>query len=104
MGHDFKGHDLCVESLGVLQVVVPNLINDIAEEFGNATFGCFVAGIAVEAGIVGSLGVHTEDGHGIIGNVLVVEGEAGRPDELGSTMVGFILGGLCEDGCERMAS
>jgi hypothetical protein len=37
VGHDFKGRDLCIESLGILQVVVPILVNNVAEEFGNPT-------------------------------------------------------------------
>jgi hypothetical protein len=49
VGHDFKGHDHRVESFGLLQVVVPKIINNIVEEFGNATFGCFVAGVPVVA-------------------------------------------------------
>jgi hypothetical protein len=74
------------------------------EELGNATFGCFVAGVVVEMGFVGSLGADTYSGCGVIGNVLVVEGEAGRPDELGAAMVGFILGSFHEDGHEGMDS
>ncbi len=53
---------------------------------------------------MGGLGANTDNGPGIIGNVLVIEGEAGRPDKLGTTMVGFVLGGLCKDGRERMDS
>ncbi len=30
VGHDFMGCDLCTESLGILQVIVPNLINNVA--------------------------------------------------------------------------
>ncbi len=45
VGHDFKGRDLHIESLGVLQVVVPNLVNNVEEEFCNTTFSCFVAGL-----------------------------------------------------------
>ncbi len=92
MGHDLKGHDLCVESLGVLQVILPNLVNDIAEELGDAMFSCFVAGVVVEARFVGGLGANTDGGRGVIGNVPVIEGEAGRPDKLGAAMVSFILG------------
>jgi hypothetical protein len=104
VGHDFKDHDLCIESLGIIQVVVPNIVDNVVEEFGDTIFGCLIAGIVVKAGLVGGLGVNTDDGHGIIGNVPVVEGEAGRPDVLGGAMVGFVLGGLREDGCERMDS
>jgi hypothetical protein len=102
--HDLKGHDLCVESLGILQVVVPNLVNDAMEELGNTTFDCFLAGIVVKAGFVGGLGANTDDSRGVVGNVPVVEGEAGRPDKLGAAMIGFVLGGLCEDGHEGMGS
>ncbi len=104
VGHDLKGRDFCVESLGVLQVVVPNLLNDVAEELGNATFGCFLASVVVKAGFVGGLSANTDDGRGIVGNVPVVEGEAGRPSNLGATMVGFVFGGLHEDGREGMDS
>jgi hypothetical protein len=51
VGHDLKGRDLHVESLGVLQVVVPNLVKDVAEEVGDATFRCLVTGIVVEVGL-----------------------------------------------------
>ncbi len=104
MGHDFKGRDLCIESLGIIQVIVPNLVNNVAEEFGDAMFSCLVAGIVVKVGFMGDLGANTDDGRGVVGNVPVIEGEAGRPDKLGVAMVGFVLGGLCEDGCERMDS
>ncbi len=104
VGHDFEGRDLHIESLGMLQVVVPNLIDDVAEEFGNAMFGCLVAGVVIEVGFVGSLSANTDDGRGISGNVPVVEGEAGRPDKLEGAMVVFVLGGLHEDGCKRMDS
>jgi hypothetical protein len=103
VGHDFKGLDLCVESLGILQVIEPNLVNNIVEKFCGATFSCFVSGVVGEAGFVGSLSMNT-DGPGIVNNVPVIEGKVGRPDKLGGTMVSFVLGGLCEDGYERMDS
>ncbi len=35
--HNVKCHDLCVEGINVLEaVVLPNLINDLSEEFGNS--------------------------------------------------------------------
>ncbi len=104
VGHDLKGHDLCVENLGVLQVILPNLVNDVVEELGNPMFDCIVAGIVVEAGFVGGLGANTDDGCGVIGNVFVIEGKAGRPDKLGAAMVSFVFGGLCKDGREGMDS
>ncbi len=51
-----------------------------------------------------SLGTNTDDSRGVIGNVFVVEGEAGRPDKLGAAMVGFVLGSLWEDGRDGMDS
>ncbi len=102
VGHDLKGCDLWVESLGVLQVVVSNLVNNVAEEFGDATFGCFVAGVVVKAGFVGGLSANTDNCRGAVGNVPVVEGEVGRPDKSGAAMVGFVLGGLRKDGYEGM--
>ncbi len=104
VGHDYKGRDLCIESLGILQVIIPNLVNNVAEEFGNTMFGYLVAGVVVEAGFVGGLGANTDDGRGIVGNVPVEEGEVGRPDKFGGAKVGFVLGGLCEDGRKRMDS
>jgi hypothetical protein len=67
-------------------------------------FGCFAAGIVVKTGIVGSLGANMDDGCGIIDNFPVIEGEAGRLDKLGGTMVSFVLGGLREDGRGLMDS
>jgi hypothetical protein len=96
--------DLCVESLGVLQVVVPNPVNDVIEELGDATSGCFIAGIVAKAGVVGGLGATMDHGCDVVGNVPVVEGEVGRPDKLVGVMVGFVLGGLCENGREGMDS
>jgi hypothetical protein len=104
VSHDLQVRDLCVERFGVLSVVVPNLVKDVTEELGSATFVCLVAGVVIKAGFVGGLGANMDDGCGIIGNVLVIEGEAGKPDKLGATMVGFVLGGLCKDGHEGMDS
>ena len=39
-----------------------------------------------------------------VGNVPILEGEVGRPDEIGGAMVGFVLGSLHEDVRERMDS
>ncbi len=74
------------------------------EELGNATFGCFVAGVVAKAGFVGSFGTNTDDGRGVVGNVPVIEGEAGRPDKLEAAMVSFALGSLRKDGREGIDS
>ncbi len=52
----------------------------------------------------GLLGANMDDSCGVIGNVLILDGEAGRPDKLGTAMVGFVLGGLHKDGREGMDS
>ncbi len=41
-GHDVDGRDLGVEGFGVFEIVIPDLVDDIAEKFGDATLGHFV--------------------------------------------------------------
>ncbi len=53
VGHDFEGCDLCIESLGILQVIIPNLVDDVVEEFGDAMFGRLVALHCCQGGIFG---------------------------------------------------
>ena len=55
-GHDLNGRDLCVESLGVFEIIVPDLIDHVAKEFGNAMFGRFVSGVVIKAGFMGRFG------------------------------------------------
>jgi len=100
-GHDVNGRDLCVEGVGVFEVVVPNLIDDIAENLGHALLGRLVTGVVIEAGFVGSLCTNANDCCGIVSNCLVVEWEMGRAYKFG-TMVGFVLDSLGEDGCEEV--
>jgi hypothetical protein len=35
VGHDFDGHDPSEESLGIFEIIVPDLIDDIAKECGH---------------------------------------------------------------------
>ena len=60
-GHDFHGRDLCVEGLGIFEIVVPDLVNDIAKKFGNATFGRFITGVVIEAGFMGRFCTNPDD-------------------------------------------
>ena len=69
-GHDLDGRDLCVEGLGVF-----DLIDHVAKKFCNATFGRFVTGVVIEAGFVGRLRTNLDDCRGIVGVVFIVEGE-----------------------------
>jgi len=103
-GHDVDGRDLCVESFGVFEIVVPDLINDIAKKFGDATLGRFVTGVVIEAGFMGRLCTNPDNCHGIVGDVFIVEGEAGVAYEFGVAMFSFVLSGLREDGREGMDS
>ncbi len=82
-GHDVEGCDLCVERLGVLEIVVPDLGNDIAKECGNASFGHLITGLVIEAGFMGGLCSNADDCRGVAGDAFIVEGETGGPDELG---------------------
>ena len=103
-GHDVDGQDLGVESIGVFEIVVPDLVDDIAEKFRNATFGRFVTGVVIKAGFMGHLCTNPDDCRGVVGNVFIVEREAGGTYELVVAMFGFVLDGLSEDGREGVDS
>ncbi len=103
-GHDVAGRDLRVERLGVLEIIVPDLVDNVTKEFCDASFGRLVTGVVVKVGFMGGLCSNTDDCCGIVGNVFVVEGEADGPDKLGIAMVGFVLGGIREYGREGMDS
>ena len=98
VGHDFDGQDPCVESLGIFEIIVPDLINDIAKECGHPTFGCLITGVVIKAGFMGRFCMNSDDCCGIVGDVFIIEGEAGGTYEFLVAMVGLVLGGLREDG------
>jgi hypothetical protein len=98
-GHDVNGRDLCVEGVGVFEVIVPNFINDITEKLGHASFGHLVTGVIIKSGFVGGLCANANNRRGIVSNHLVVEWETSRAYKFG-TMVRFVLDSLGEDGCE----
>ncbi len=52
-GHDFKGQHLRIEGISILEVVVPDLLNYLAEEFGGTALSRLVAGVVVKAGAMG---------------------------------------------------
>ena len=103
-GHDVVGSDLCVEGIGVFEIVVPDLVNDIAKEFGKAMFGRFLTGVVIEAGFMGRLCTNPADCCGVVNNVFIVEGEAGGTYKFCVAKFSFVLGGLREDGREGMDS
>jgi hypothetical protein len=98
------GRDLCVECVHVFEIVVPDLVNDVAKEFGNATVNCLVIGKVIEAGLLGHLCMNSDDCRGIVSDGTIVEGKTGGMDEFVVAMVGFVLGGLCEDSHKGMGS
>ena len=89
-------------TIGVFEIIVPDLINNVAKKFCNATFGRFITGVVIEAGFVGRLRTNSDDCRGVIGDVFIVEGKADGTNERGVAVFGFVLGGVREDSCERM--
>ncbi len=102
-GHDVDGCDLCVEGVGIFELVLPNLINNIVEKLRHALFGCLVTGVVIQSGFVGSLHTNANNCHSVISDPLVVEWETSRAYKL-NTMNGFILDSLSEDGREGVNS
>jgi hypothetical protein len=102
-GHDVDGRDLCVEGVSIFEVVVPNLIDNVAEKLGHTLFGCLVTDVVIKMRSVGSLCTNANDCHGIISNCLVVEWERSQAYKFG-TMVSFVLVSLGEDDCEGVNS
>ena len=101
-GHDLDGRDLCVEGLGVFEIVVLDLIDHVAKEFRNATFGRFVTGIVIKAGFVGRLCMNSDDCRGVIGDVFIVKRKADGTNERFVAVFELVLGSVREDSRERM--
>ncbi len=78
-GHDVVGRDLRVERLGILEIIVPDLVDEVTKEFCDALFNHLVTGVVVKAGVMGGLCSNADDCCGIVGNVFVVVGEADGP-------------------------
>ncbi len=97
--HDIDGCDLRVEGVGIFEVVVPNLIDNVTEKFGHASFGHLIPGIVIESGFVGSLRTNANNCHGVVSNCLAVVWETILAYKFGA-MVSFVLDSLSEDGCE----
>jgi hypothetical protein len=93
-GHDVEGRHLCIEGFGILEVLVPNLIDHFVEKLGNPTLSRFIAGIVIKARLVGCLSANAEDRGGIAGKVLVIEGQAGRAYKLLVAVIVFVPGSL----------
>ncbi len=63
---DIERCDLGVEGVGILQVVVPHLIHDVAEKFGASTLSGFVVRKVLEFGFVCCFRFDTDDSSGIV--------------------------------------
>jgi hypothetical protein len=98
---DVDGHDLCVEGVGIFQVIVPNFIDNIAEKFGPALLGRLVTGIVIKLGFVGSLRMNTNNHCCIISNSLFLEWKTSWAYEFG-TIVSFLLDIFSEDSRDKV--
>jgi hypothetical protein len=101
-GHDVKGRQLRVEGVGVLEVVVPDLVDGVPEELSGAALGRFVGGKVIEAGFVGRFRSDTNDRGGVVRDAPVVEWEPGGNGEGVTAMVGGIPRGLHEESNKGM--
>jgi hypothetical protein len=95
-GHDVDGRDLCVEGVGIFEVIVLNLINIVTEKLGHASFGLLITGVVIESRFVGSLRTNANDCRGFVREYLFVEWEISRACKFGA-MVGFVLDSLGKD-------
>jgi hypothetical protein len=102
-GHYVNGRDLRVDGVSIFEVVVPNLINNIAEKLGHASLGPLVTSIVIKSGFLGSLRTNANNCCGIVSDCLVVEWETSWAYKF-VTMVGFLLDSFGEDGCEGVNS
>jgi hypothetical protein len=99
-GDNFKGQNLSVEGVGVLEVFEPDLIDGFSEEFGGPTLRCLVAGVVVNAGFVGRFRSNANNRGGIVCNVTVIEGQSDGAFERIATMVGGVRHCIMQDGRE----
>jgi hypothetical protein len=100
--HDVEGRHLCVEGVGILEVVVPDLVNGVPEDLSGAALGRFVGGEVVEAGFVGRFRSDTNDRGGVVRNAPIVEWEPDGNGKGVTAMVGGIPCGLREESNEGM--
>jgi hypothetical protein len=60
-GDDLEGRHLHVKGVGILEVVVPDLVDGLAKEFGSPLLGRLVTGVVIEAGLMGQFRADTND-------------------------------------------
>ena len=102
--NDVQSRNLSVEGVGILQVVVPHLVHDVAEELGASTLGGFVVSKVFELGFVSCFRSDTDDGSGIVWDGTVIERETRRAYERRAPVGRGILGRVREESCQGMDS
>ena len=101
-GDDLEGRHLRVEGVGVLEVVVPDLVDDFPQELGGPALGRLETGVVIEAGFVGRLRANADDRGGGVVDSPVVEREADGAFERVAAVVGGVTHGIGDDGREGM--
>jgi len=94
---DLEGGHLHEEGVGVLEVVEPDLVDGLAEEFFCSPLRRLITGVVIEAGFVGGFCTDADDSRGIVRDAGAVKRQAARTAEERASMVGSILHGICED-------
>ena len=91
-----------VEGVGIHQIVVPNLVHDITEEFGASTLSSFVVSKVFALGFVCCFCFDADNSSGIVRVGTVIEWETHRVYERRACMGSGILGRVREESCEGM--
>ena len=101
---DFEGRHLRVEGVGIFEVIVPDLVNNLRKELGRPALGRLKAGVVVKAGFVGRLRVNANDRGGIVLDAAVVEREADGAFEQVAAMLSGVPHTIRDDGHEGVDS
>jgi hypothetical protein len=93
---DVQRRDLGVEGVGILQVIVPHFVHDVAEKFGASSLSGFVVCEVLEFGFVCCFRFDTDDSSGIVGDGSVIERErrAGRRNGVPPWAAAYLAGSV----------
>ena len=61
VSHDLQSNDLCVEGVGIFQVVDPEIVDSLPEESCHPAFCRFETGIVVDEGFASGFSLHPCD-------------------------------------------
>ncbi len=86
-----------VEGVGILLVIVPHLVHDVAAELAASTLDGFVVHKVFELGFVCCFRFDADDGSGIIGDGIVIEQETCRAYKRRAPVGRGILGRVREE-------